>query len=189
MDTRMKIMIRALIFSTTCLFIRYINCICMIFPGLTMLYLCLVLYTVRSSCPMGGMEGSFPPRFISVRWCQLTSPHNLIQSFEQTSWTEPWSRWQYIRSTSLTLAYYSANLTTREKSSVVPLQPKEYDFEPPVIHFLVGEGVGQPHEFLSVLSMTYLSFFCLLGFHFLIRLLVVNTCTWITRGLQVGAIR
>ena len=66
-NTGMKIMIGALVFSTTCLFIRYTNCTCELFPRLTFPFF-LVPYTVRLSCLTGGMEGSFRPRFISVRW-------------------------------------------------------------------------------------------------------------------------
>jgi hypothetical protein len=83
-NTRMKIMIGALIFSTTCLFIRYINRTRKLFPRLTF-QLRPVPYTVRSSWPTGGMEGSFRPKFISVRYANLPFDVILFTFFNRRS--------------------------------------------------------------------------------------------------------
>jgi hypothetical protein len=66
LEPRMKIMLAGLIFSTTCLFIRYTHSLCQAMFKLTVLFF-LVRSIVPLSWPTVGRAGSFPPRFILVR--------------------------------------------------------------------------------------------------------------------------
>ena len=79
LEPRMKIMLAGLIFSTTCLFIRYIDSHCQAMFKLTVLSF-LVRSIVPLSWPTVGKAGSFPPRFILVRWWQLVFGAILIMT-------------------------------------------------------------------------------------------------------------